>query len=64
MSYRNDLFDKVMKACGIKDSTDEDKEISRGFHDFLHDVYSDTKDEMSYQKLLEVAEEYLKSIDR
>jgi hypothetical protein len=64
MSYRNDLFDQAMKACGIKDSTDEDKEIRRGFHDFLHDVYPDTKDEMSYQELLEAAKEYLRSVDR
>ncbi|MCA1994196.1 MAG: hypothetical protein LDL41_19440 [Coleofasciculus sp. S288] len=63
MSYRNDLFDKVMKACGIGDKTKEDKDIRRGFHDFLHAVYPDTKDTMTYQELLAAAREYLRSIE-
>ncbi len=63
MSYRNDLFDRVMKACGIGDDTEEDKDIRSGFHYFIHDVYPDTKDDMSYKELLEAAKEYLRSLD-
>ncbi|WP_333002935.1 hypothetical protein [Microcoleus sp. A2-C2] len=56
----NKRFDDAMKACGISDDNDRDRNIRTHFHRHLENHFSDTKDEMEYRELLKEAKTFIR----
>jgi hypothetical protein len=52
-NFRTNLFKQVTRGM----DNDQDRE----FHDYLHDNYSDEKDSMTYQTLLDAAKAFMTS---